>query len=96
MAKLALAPSPLHLFGGPHQQPIGALSAIDADSGSPWTGALEWSCSNADWVFEPSGASCNVGSYRPGTATVIARDSGSGQTARASVQVAIMDGGLPV
>lgn len=93
--KLALAPSPLHLFGGPHQQPLGQISAIDADTGKPWTGPLTWTCSDADWVFEPEGARCTVGSYRAGTATVTARDSGSGQEARASVQVAIMDGGLP-
>lgn len=93
--KLELQPSPLHLFGGPHQQPIGTLSAIDSDTGKAWAFPLEWTCSEPDWVFEPQGASCNVGSYRPGSATVTATDSGSGMTVRASVQVAIMDGGLP-
>lgn len=93
--KLALTPSPLHLFGGPHQQPLGTLEAIDADTGKPWSGPLEWSCSNPDWVFETDRARCTVGSYRAGSATVTARDSGSKQEARASVQVAIMDGGLP-
>lgn len=93
--KLALTPSPLHLFGGPHQQPLGQLSAIDSETGKAWTGALEWTCSDAEWVFEPAGDRCTVGSYRASSATVTARDSGSGQEARASVQVAIMDGGLP-
>lgn len=93
--RLELTPSPLQLFGGPHQQPIGTLSAIDAATGKAWTGTLAWSCSDPEFVFEPHGASASVGSYRPGTATVTAKDAAAGQSARASVQVAIMDGGMP-
>jgi hypothetical protein len=95
MAKLKLAPSPLQLMGGPHTQPIGTLSAIDEDTGKAWSGALEWSCTEKDWVFEPSGASATVGAYRTGSATVTARDTSTGQMASASVQVAVLDGGLP-
>ena len=95
MPKLALTPAPLQLFGGPHQQPIGTLSAVDSETAAAWKGKLEWSISNTEWVFEPGGSEATVGSYQSGTATVTARDSGTGQSARASVQVAIMDGGRP-
>ena len=95
MPRLALTPSVLQLFGGPHQQPLGPLSAVDSTTGAAWTGALEWTCSDPAFIFEPSGATATVGAYRSGTATVTAKDPASGQSATARVQVAIMDGGMP-
>ena len=95
MARLTLSPSPLQLLGGPHQQPIGTLEAVDGDSGRAWDGPLEWSCTEKDFILEAKGASATVGAYRSGKATVTARDPKSGQSAKSIVQVAVMDGGMP-
>lgn len=90
-----LTPSTLQLIGGPHQQPIGTLTAVRRGTDQPPGGTLEWTCSNPDFLFEPAGATATVGAYRSGSATVVARDPRTGRSAKATVQVAIMDGGMP-
>jgi hypothetical protein len=89
-----LMPDPLQLVGGPHQQPIGTLRAVIAGTEQLVNFPLEWSCSEKDFICEPAGATATVGAYRTVTATVTARDPATGRTARARVQVAVMDGGL--
>jgi hypothetical protein len=88
-----LVPDPLQLIGGPHQQPIGTLRAVVSGGQQLVDFPLEWSCSEGDFILEPAGATATVGAYRSGTATVTARDPETGHTARARVQVAVMDGG---
>lgn len=90
-----LVPATLQLIGGPHQQPFGTLTAVVPGTERAVDLALEWSCSSAEFILEPAGASAQVGSYAPGSATVTARDPKSGASARATVRVTIMDGGVP-
>jgi hypothetical protein len=90
-----LVPANLQLIGGPHQQPFGTITAVEPGTEKTFKGTLEWSCSNRDFILEPNGATAQVGCYSSGSASVSAKDPKTGETARVTVNVTIMDGGMP-